>query len=1478
MKAFTITSILAAACLMTACNRQEASATTAKADGTAEATAPLPKQDPQLVTGKLDNGLSYYIRPNAEPKGRFSVRLHVNTGSLNETEDIRGISHFLEHMVFNGSPHFKRGEVVPALASVGLDLGKHVNAYTSFDETVYTMDIHNMEEKTVDMALTVLRDFADGALLEEDAINAERGIITSEYKVRDSGKYRLMKDQFAILLDGTKVPHRFPIGTLDMIRNCPREKFLEYYHTHYVPSQMKLVIVGDFTVEKAKAWIDKYFGSMKKDNYDYKTDPGQLKAISEMTSNWLTNNEVTSTDISLNVVSTYDKQPDSVAQRNKDIPLKMAYAMLNRRLSKMAKDKNCPFTSATAGNFELFEIAEIDSINANCEFKNWEKALPIIEQELRRAIEFGFTAQELEEARRNSISAAENSIKSWATYKSEGLATAIMNNVAKDIIFTTPEEDWAITKDTVLNLTPEQCQTALKKAWQQAPPRLMVTSNHEMAQGEQKAMAIYKASAATKLDAYKSDEIKPFSYELGTPGKVVTRTEDKDLNLTQLTLSNGVRVNLKPTEFDKDSVNITFAIDGGSITRPEKAGGLDMFAGALYSNGGLKNHSTDELRAVMAGKRVGVGFNIGERQFVFSGSTNNKDLKTQLELMTASVMYPGYREDGLIQLFRTLPIIFAQLEKEPSGVMATKVPALMYKNNPRFTFPTQEQLKSYTVQDAKAWIEPQLQNNYMEVTVTGDFKPEVIIPMLESTVGAMPRRADAPAKVDEKLSHPDMIPFNSAKDLEYKSTIDKTLVAFFWKCTGADDKAMVRRLTLLEGILDARMFKGIREDMGETYSPSTGLEVTENYPDCGYFRVMSFGVMRNKEAVGKAIAKIGTGMASGNITAEELDRSRNVLLNKLARAQRQNAYWQNMLSDCQVRPDRLQQHKIAVDDLKSVTVEEINELAKKIFGKSEYLNLNILPDNPTLETPPAEKREATPKAEPTAAPAAAFCVHATPSKKPVVHKKETPNKRYVVLISEKTNALPEWKAVAQTLAAKHKGKVVTVKDSIFTKKDELKKMAPRYMALVAQPEEVDRNTVNDLHRLTRQLDEDAYGDCIWGIITGYTPADAMRIVKTTEPLIITRSMGTTNVDAARFEKSMCITDWQPYQFIEKKGDETNVQPVMYEEGLKNQQSPGSLGVTPKLLEYWTSSSPQLFVTSSHATQYNLEMPFGKGIIVSGDNRFYALTTKQFREFTTFLGGALFTGKEEDLQNFLKRANPQVIKIKPTPAVWIASGNCLIGDTMKTKNSMVVTALSAYGFNQFVGYTVPSWYGKGGWGTLSMFFSNHDASSLAESWYLNNQFILDETVTKFPKLMNVHFNGKDIQSAIQTDREFGLGLQRAGYGAGQDQIGLVHDRDVVAFYGDPAWIARPDESKAKSPWHISWNDPTDAAKGFTVTANNDNKGRLGVWFPNKIKVASGTITVNGHDIPVEKDGLLTNDFLLLRNLNLKKGEKAVISFK
>ena len=220
------------------------------------------KADPKAVFGSLDNGFNYIVYPNAEPPGQFSVRLHIAAGSLMEKDNQRGLAHFLEHMVFNGSKNFTPDELIPKMQRLGIAFGAHANAYTSFDETVYMLDLPNLDKETVDLTFTVMRDFADGALLLKDEIDKERGVIISEKTSRDSVGYRMMLKQFEYLLPGSRLMQRVPIGTEEVIKGAPRERFTEFYNDFYTPSRMTFVVVGDFKVEEMEKRVRETFISM----------------------------------------------------------------------------------------------------------------------------------------------------------------------------------------------------------------------------------------------------------------------------------------------------------------------------------------------------------------------------------------------------------------------------------------------------------------------------------------------------------------------------------------------------------------------------------------------------------------------------------------------------------------------------------------------------------------------------------------------------------------------------------------------------------------------------------------------------------------------------------------------------------------------------------------------------------------------------------------------------------------------------------------------------------------------------------------------------------------------------------------------------------------------------------------------------------------------------------------------------------------
>ena len=376
-----------------------------------------------------------------------------------------------------------------------------------------------------------------------------------------------------------------------------------------------------------------------------------------------------------------------------------------------------------------------------------------------------------------------------------------------------------------------------------------------------------------------------------------------------------------------------------------------------------------------------------------------------------------------------------------------------------------------------------------------------------------------------------------------------------------------------------------------------------------------------------------------------------------------------------------------------------------------------------------------------------------------------------------------------------------------------------------------------------------------------------------EPLVIERALSTTGIDDSRLKECFIITDHGPYESIASQNyGQTTTEKVRHEAT--------EAGMVPFFAQQWEKINPQLIVSSSHATQYNLEMPFGKGLIASMGNQFHVLKASQLREFASFLKGALFEGSEKELADFLKKSKSPVLAPSPEPKVWIASGNCLFGNANKSANSMVVTALSSGGAQQVVGYTVPSWYGKAGWGTLNTFFANTEATPLAHAFFLNNQLILKDILEKFPELMPVNFKARSISEPSPELTEFLTALKNAGYAQNQEALGLSHDRDTLAFFGNPLSVAILDpKSPSKSPWRVSpqIKSTPDGTSFIEIEALKDHSGIFSYWFNKRLASSEKPYQVQqvleGSSKTLSpSDCLITNDFMIIPHLELKKGQK------
>ncbi|MEI6178234.1 MAG: pitrilysin family protein, partial [Verrucomicrobiota bacterium] len=558
--------------------------------------------DPEITFGTLDNGLRYIIQPNSEPPGRVSLRLHIATGSLMEADDQRGLAHFLEHMMFNGTQHFTVDELIPRMQRLGIAFGAHVNAYTSFDETVYMLDLPDISPPTLDLAFTVLRDFSDGALLDPAEIDQERGVILSEKISRDSVNYRLMEQQFAKILPDSLIARRFPIGLEEVIKTASRERLADLYTRNYTPERITFIVVGDVKPAAIRARITSAFSSMKRGEQAATIpDLGKIHAPEGLETAVFSDKEVTSTEVSIMLVKPHVRKPDTTATRAAIIPLEIAHSIIGRRCERLSKEQNSPVAEGSASRQILFNAVELGSISITAADDRWQDVVPIIEQEFRRALDFGFSAAELVEAKSNLLNRYEQEVKQKTTCKSDHIATAIVKSINEQAVASSPETDLEIVRSILDASDSETCHKAFKALWEVPGYYLILTTKDNPANAAKDLAALFEASRQTPVETPAARAIQVFDYtNFGKAGTVTTRKEVADLRISQCVFSNKVRVNLKRTDFEHGKIRLLARIGAGKLSQPQATPMLDDVAAAVLQGGGLGKHSNDDLEQLLA--------------------------------------------------------------------------------------------------------------------------------------------------------------------------------------------------------------------------------------------------------------------------------------------------------------------------------------------------------------------------------------------------------------------------------------------------------------------------------------------------------------------------------------------------------------------------------------------------------------------------------------------------------------------------------------------------------------------------------------------------------------------------------------------------------------------------------------------------------------------------------------------------------------
>lgn len=904
------------------------------------------KPDPAAHYGKLPNGMRYVVMPNHEPKGRASLRLLVLAGSLHESDDQRGLAHFLEHMAFNGSEHYPPGTLVEFFQRMGMSFGGDTNANTSFDRTVYLLELPRADDSTLTEGLRVFRDYAGGLLLTEPEIDRERGVILSEKRASDSVGFRTFVAQFEALLGTTLLPKRIPIGVPEVISNAQRERFTDFWNTWYRPEKMAVVVTGDFT---DSAGVEKMVTAAFADlvaRGPARPEPslGALSKFDGIRAVFHAEPEAPSTEISLTSLTPYAREPDTVARKIKRLPRSLALAMLNRRFSILAKKEGAPFLFAGASVNEQFDFLRDASVEISCRPDQWTDALGVGEQELRRALEHGFTEAELKEAAANIANELDQAARTASTRHSNTIADTIVQDIVAGEVFTTPADDLALLKPALDKITAADCLIALRADFGAHGRFVSLTGNAKVPGDAMKAIsAAYDVSHAVAVAPPDRDEQATWSYtDFGPPGEIAKREHIDDLGIELVTFKNGVRLNLKKTDFEANRINVSARLGNGRITEPPDQRGLAGVAGGTFISGGLGKHSAEDLRRLFAGKNVDWQFAPEFDALRFSGGTTRDDLLLEFQLLAAELTDPGYRPEALRLARQGYERLYRWLQHTPNGPFAVEVASLLASGDPRFGNPPEEMMMARNLDEVKAWLSPQLASGALEVAVVGDLDLEASIAAAAQTIGALPPREEKPALTElKKVKYPEQ-PF--AKSYVVESEIPKGAVRLYWQTTDALTATRNRRLNLLAAVFGDRLRVKLREEMGDTYSPSAESNASDTFPGYGYLVANVDVDPASAEKISDLVISLADDLAQNGVSEDELNRARLPLLTALKESLRSNDYWiSSVLARAQEKPEVLDWARNRLADIESITTAELSDLARKYLGRGAVSRAIVLP-------------------------------------------------------------------------------------------------------------------------------------------------------------------------------------------------------------------------------------------------------------------------------------------------------------------------------------------------------------------------------------------------------------------------------------------------------------------------------------------------------------------------------------------------------
>ncbi len=901
------------------------------------------KPDSAVKYGKLANGFRYVLMKNTTPEDRVSMHLAVQTGSLNEYDSERGTAHYLEHMMFNGTTHFEPGELVKFFQSIGMEFGPDANAHTSFNKTVYDIVLPEGDADSIEKGLLVFKDYAAGALLKESEIDQERKIILNEKRTRDSASYRTFKAVLKFELPNTLIPERMPIGVEEVLKAMDRKTLKEFYDAWYRPKMMFLVMAGDFDPEAAVPMIEDTFGDLEA-RVPKRTEP-DIGTISHsgIKPFYHYEPESGSTRVSIEVISEYKPEPDSVELQKRILMENMACRIVQDELDSLLSKPETPFTSASIGTATFLNAVKYSSIDAECAPEKRKQTLFAIEQTLRKALVYGFSQNEFDRVKKDILAGLENAVKRSSTRQSRMLAGRLVSSVIRNRVFMSPEQEKAMFEPILEAITPEHLHRVFKENWSTDHRLVIVTGNCEIeGDSDEKIISEYKASTEIKIPEPQKKEPVQFPYLPipENPGKITKKCEFEDLGIVQIDFENGVRLNLKKTDFEANEVLGKVSFGWGNAVEPASRPGLSALAESVINESGTGGLKKDDLERALAGKSTSVAFQVGGGSFSFSGRTVPDELELLFQLWFAYLKDPICREEAYNLVKKRYRQQYHQWEHSVNGMMRLEVDRYLADGDSRFGMPPFDRFKTLTAEHVEEWLFPRIEQEPLEISIVGDFDVDRAVDFAGRYFGSLEKRSACDQGPLRNVNFPEAGKLN----LDVDTKIKKGLVIKAFPTDDQGDINRTRRLSVLSGVISERLRVDIREKLGASYTSFAFNRSSQIYDEYGGLQIRVYTKPEDKGAVIAEIPKIVEDLFKNGVSEDELKRTLEPAITGIKDMRQKNRYWlESVLVDSKRYPEQIEWSRSITSDYKSVAAAEISELAKRYLVDDKSVWITIMP-------------------------------------------------------------------------------------------------------------------------------------------------------------------------------------------------------------------------------------------------------------------------------------------------------------------------------------------------------------------------------------------------------------------------------------------------------------------------------------------------------------------------------------------------------